>query len=76
MLTQVKYNGHRLQDSNFNYAGESQELYSILHKAFYLWNGLALVVDPKLGRRQQISIRTQKVVEHKKLTTTSTRPPL
>ena len=31
-------------------------------ETFYSWNGLASVVDPELGRRQQISIEKRKVV--------------
>ena len=56
MLTQEKYNWHTLEDSSYNYVRKNQEWYSISDDAFYLWNGLASVVDPKSGRRQQISI--------------------
>ncbi|PUU77669.1 tRNA synthetases class I (M)-domain-containing protein [Tuber borchii] len=59
----VKYIWHRLEDAGYIYADKHKGWYSVSDETFYPESGIASVVDPVSGRKQQISIETQKVVE-------------
>ncbi|PWW78599.1 hypothetical protein C7212DRAFT_173421, partial [Tuber magnatum] len=59
----VEYIWHRLQDSGSIYAGKHSGWYSVSDETFYPSSGVTSIVDAESGRKQQISIETQKVVE-------------
>ena len=59
----MNYIWHRLEDAGYIYADKHRGWYSVSDETFYPESGIASVVDPVSGRKQQISIETQKVVE-------------